>query len=89
MGHCIGYFDVSSKLSPRTIINRYLFDKYDPQETDSYHGNIIFHDDVVYKNVEEAEKAIKNYDRGWYDDHAVLFKDGRKKRWLVKYEYHC
>jgi hypothetical protein len=28
-------------------------------------------------------------DKGWYDDHAVRFRDGRKIFWLVKVEYHC
>ena len=36
----------------------------------------------------EAREKIKQLDKGWYDDHAVFFKDGRKKYWLVKYEYH-
>jgi hypothetical protein len=28
-------------------------------------------------------------DKGWYDDHAVRFRDGRKIYWLVKIEWHC
>ena len=44
--------------------------------------------DRVYKNREEAEEYIKNHDRGWYDCIAVQYKNGRKKYWLVKIEYH-
>lgn len=42
----------------------------------------------VLTNREEAEKYIKAHDRGWYDCLAVRYKDGRKKKWLVKAEYH-
>ena len=62
---------------------------YDPEETSGYHGNLTFHRNIVCKNREEAEETLKKLDKGWYDDHAVFFKDGRKKYWLVKYEFHC
>lgn len=61
---------------------------YCPEESSGYHGNIRFHKIPVYKNEEEARKAIEEMDKGWYDDHAVMFRDGRKKFWLVKTEYH-
>ena len=41
------------------------------------------------KNIEEAEAAIKKFDRGWYSDHAVRYREGRKIFWLVKCEWHC
>ena len=37
----------------------------------------------------EAMEKLASLDRGWYDDHAVFYKDGRKKYWLVKVEWHC
>jgi len=43
----------------------------------------------VYRNREEAEAAIEKLDKGWYDDHAVMYREGRKKFWLVKVEWHC
>lgn len=90
MGHCVGYLEFrKSKTSPRQILKELNTFAYDPQETEGYHGDLKFHELPVYKNREEAEKAIKRLDNGWYDDHAVVFKDGRKKMWLVKYEYHC
>ena len=38
---------------------------------------------------EEAMEKLASLDKGWYDDHAVMFRDGRKKFWLVKVEWHC
>ena len=61
---------------------------YDPQESNGYHGNMHFHRDMVFKTRDEARAAIEKMDKGLYDDHAVMFKDGRKKFWLVKSEYH-
>lgn len=43
----------------------------------------------VMSNYEEALKFIEENDKGWYDSLAVQYKDGRAKKWLVKYEYHC
>ncbi len=61
---------------------------YCPEESYGYHGNLHFHRDMVFKNEDEAYKAIQKLDKGCYDDHAVMFKNGRKKFWLVKTEYH-
>ena len=87
--HQIGHLVYrKSETTPKKILkelNRWAFD---PQETSGYHMNMHFHETPVYKSREEAEKAIERLDRGWYDDHAVLFKDGRVTKWLVKYEYH-
>ena len=61
----------------------------DPQESSGYHGNLKFHRDIVCKSYEEAIAKVTALDKGWYDDHAVFYKDGRKKNWLVKVEFHC
>jgi hypothetical protein len=50
---------------------------------------MVFHKEPVYKNRDEAKKAIEKLDKGWYDDHAVRYRDGRKIYWLVKVEWHC
>lgn len=46
---------------------------------DEYTGSLWrtdhWHDDVTYPSRQEAEKAIKDMDNGFYDDHAVLFYD--------------
>lgn len=90
MGHCIGYLDFQkSKTTPRKILKKIGEFAYDPRESGRYHGNLKFHETPVYKNRDEAYAAIERMDRGWYDDHAVVYKEGRTKWWLVKYEYHC
>ena len=90
MRHAIGYTDFrKSEMTPKKIVKWLNEFAYDPEETSGYHGNIKFHETPIYKNRDEAVKAIEKLDKGWYDDHAVLYKDGRKLMWLVKYEYHC
>ena len=88
MSHAIRYLTYHCSTSEAVIlkdINRFA---YDPEETSGYHGNLHFHRDIVCANEEEAMEKIKTLDKGWYDDHAVFFKDGRKKYWLVKVEFH-
>ena len=88
MSHAIKHLTYHCSVSEHAIlkdINRFA---YDPQETSGYHGDLTFHKDPVYKNIEEAEAAIKKFDKGWYSDHAVRYRDGRKIFWLVKVEYH-
>lgn len=89
MSHQVGYFEEHCSVSEHAILKKLNGFAYDPQESGGYHGNIHFHRDVVCKNRDEAEQWIKEHDRGWYDDHAIFFKNGRKKYWLVKYEFHC
>lgn len=88
MGHSINFFTCPNK-DINKALKRYLSTAYDPQESSGYHGNMNIHKEPVYKTEEEAEEAIKRLDTGWYSDHAVRFKHGRKIMWLVKYEYHC
>ena len=88
MSHSINYITCPNKDIKKALkhIQRTAFD---PQETCSYHGNMTVHEKTVCKNREEAERFIERHDTGWYSDHAVRFKDGRKYTWLIKYEYHC
>ena len=88
MSHAIRHLDYHCSISEKAILRDINSFAYDPQETSGYHGNLKFHREPVYRNREEAEAAIAKLDRGWYDDHAVMYKDGRKKFWLVKVEYH-
>lgn len=89
MSHCVGFREYHCSVSKKQILNDLNSFAYDPEETSGYHGNLKFHEDIICKNREEAEDKLHQLDKGWYDDHAVYFKDGRKKFWLVKYEYHC
>ena len=86
--HNINYTVYHCSKSEKQILKDLNTWAYDPQESSGYHGNMHFHRDLVFKNQDEAQAAIEKMDKGWYDDHAVMFKDGRKKFWLVKSEYH-
>ena len=89
MSHQTRYLDYHCSVSEKAIlkdINRFA---YDPEESSGYHGDLTFHKDPVYKNREEAMAAIAKFNRGWYNDHAVRYHDGRKIFWLVKCEWHC
>jgi hypothetical protein len=89
MSHAIQYLDYHCSTSEKAILKDLNRFAYDPQESSGYHGNLKFHREPVYKNRSEAIAAVTRMDRGWYDDHAVMYKDGRKKFWLVKVEWHC
>ena len=89
MSHQIRHLVYHCSTSENHILKDINEFAYDPQESSGYHGNLKFHKDIVCKNEEEAYEKIKELDKGWYDDHAVMFKDGRKKYYLVKVEWHC
>ena len=89
MSHQIRHLVYHCSTSEKHILKDINEFAYDPQESSGYHGNLKFHKDIVCKNEEEAYEKIKELDKGWYDDHAVMFKDGRKKYYLVKVEWHC
>ena len=89
MSHAIRYIDYHCSVSEHAILKDIDRFAYDPQETSGYHGHMKFHREPVYKNRDEAEAAIEKLDKGWYDDHAVMYREGRKKFWLAKVEYHC
>ena len=88
MSREIRYLDYHCSTSEATILKDLNRFAYDPQETSGYHGNLTFHKEPVYRNREEAEKAIEKFDKGWYDDHAVRYRQGRKIFWRVKVEWH-
>lgn len=89
MSHAIRYLTYHCSVSEHAILKDLNGFAYDPQETNGYHGHMTFHREPVYRNEEEAMAAIEKLDKGWYDDHAVMFRVGRKKFWLVKVEWHC
>ena len=88
MSHAIQYLDYHCSKSEHAILKDVNSFAYDPQESSGYHGDLTFHREPVYPNREAAQAAIQKLDRGWYNDHAVMYRDGRKKFWLVKVEYH-
>lgn len=88
MGHSINY-TTCRNADIKKHLKRVLSTAYDPMETCCYHGNMNVHKDIICKDMSEAEEKIRSLDTGWYSDHAVRYKDGRKLMWLIKYEYHC
>lgn len=88
MGHAI-CFTTCKNADINKHLKKVLATAYDPYETSCYHGNMTIHKNIICENREEAERAIERLDNGWYSDHAVRFKEGRKLTWLIKYEYHC
>ena len=89
MSHRIEYDVYHCSTSEKQImkdLNRFA---YDPQESSGYHGNMTFHKEPVYKTRGEALDAISKFDRGWYDDHSVIYWEKGKKYYLVKVEWHC
>ena len=89
MSHQIRYLTYHCSTSEKAILKDLNRFAYDPEETSGYHGNIKFYREPVYKTREEAEEAIRKMDKGWYDDYAVRFREGRRITWLVKCEWHC
>ena len=89
MSHEIRYLTYHCSVSEATILKDLNRFAYDPQETNSYHGHMTFHREPVYRNEEEAITAIEKLDKGWYDDHAVMYWNKGKKYYLVKVEWHC
>lgn len=88
MGHAIRTTTCRNDDLKKTL-KRHLATAYDPEEACGYHGNMTIHKDIICKNYDEACKKIEELDTGWYSDHAVRYKDGRKLMWLIKYEWHC
>lgn len=89
MSHAIRHLDYHCSTSEKAILKEINSFAYDPQETMGYHGDLTFHREPVYKNRDDALKAIEKLDKGWYNDHAVRYRDGRKIYLLVKVEWHC
>lgn len=90
MAHNVKYLDYHCSVSQRQVQNK--LDNYvaceDYQEGASGLPRPIRWIDRICKNRDEAMEYIQNHDSGWYDCLAVQYKQGRKKMWLVKIEYH-
>ena len=50
MSHAIQYLDYPCKTTERQILKDVGSFAYDPQETSSYHGQMTFNIEPVYKN---------------------------------------
>ena len=77
MGHAIDYIVVEKREDIMAEAEDFAYWNVDEQENPSrsYHGNLKIHDNIICESYDEAIKKIESLDRGWYDDHAVQFKD--------------
>jgi len=77
MGHAIEYIIVDKRKDIMPTAEDFAYWNVDEQENPSrsYHGNLKIHDTILCESYEDAVEKINALDRGWYDDHAVQFKD--------------
>lgn len=77
MGHAIDYIRVDKKKDILPAAQRYAAENVDRQEdpAGSYHGHLTVHDSPILDSAQDAYDWIRSVDRGFYDDHAVQFKD--------------
>lgn len=81
MGHAINYIIVD-KNADRAAVIADICEEVEHsawQEGGIYNGTLKksnhWHEGTVYDSEEDAREAISRFDNGWYDDHAVLFRD--------------
>lgn len=76
MGHAIEYITVDKKSEIMKAAEEYAHYNVDRGEnpSGSYHGRMTIHNDVC-ESYQEAVRFIERHDRGFYDDHAVQYKD--------------
>lgn len=77
MSHAIEYFTTDKRSNIMNVANEFAFYNTDRGENPggSYHGNMTIHDTPICESYDEAVQFIEEHDRGWYDDHAVQYKD--------------
>lgn len=77
MGHAKDYLVAERRKDIMSIAQEYAFYNTDRGENPhgDYHGRMTIHDDIICESYEDAVETINNLDRGFYNDHAVKFKD--------------
>lgn len=77
MGHAIDYFTTDKRSEIMAIAEEFAFYNVDRGEnrSGSYHGRMTIHDDIICECYNDAVSKIESLDRGFYDDHAIRFKD--------------
>lgn len=75
--HAVEYFTVANKSDIMRTADEYAYYNTDRGENPSgdYHGQMTIHDDIICESYEDAVETIDRLDRGFYDDHAVRYKD--------------
>ena len=77
MGHAVDYITVDKRKDIMRAAKEFAAHNVDRYEdpSGSYHGKMTIHDTPICDSYEAAYEFIQSHDRGWYDDHAVQFKD--------------
>ena len=78
MGHCINKTVIEKNANRKAFLRE--LDEYvsqaDYEEGGCYPASqLTWHEDRIYDTREDAEEAIRRFDKGFYSDHAVLFRD--------------
>ena len=77
--HNIDYWSMDEKCDRKDVLCD--IQEIARRDGDGYYGPLKWHDEVSpLKNREEAEKWIRDHDKGWYDDHAVRYYDYSKAK---------
>ena len=88
MGHIINYMTCEENESRAIVIDDIREEA--ARRGDGYHSDVRWHDEVKpLESYEEAKNFIENRDKGWYDDHAVRYKDysnAVKTKKMAEYE---
>lgn len=77
MGHAIEYFTTDNRKYIMKMAEEWASYNVDRQENPNgdYHGKMTIHDNIICKSYEDAVEKIQQLDNGWYDDHAVQYRD--------------
>lgn len=77
MGHISDYIVVEKRSNILKAAENFAQANVDRQENPQgrYHGDMTIHDDRIYEDYDAAAAAIRSFDNGFYDDHAVKFYD--------------
>ena len=74
MSHEIYYYTCKEDCNRKFVMQEIA--EHAQREGDGYHSRMTWHDGIPPLESEEAaHEFIKKHDNGWYDDHAVRFKD--------------
>ena len=77
MGHAVQYITTDKRSEIMNVANEFAFYNVDRGEnpSGSYHGGMTIHDKPVCESYDDAVEFIEKHDRGFYDDHAVQYKE--------------
>ena len=74
--HNIQYLDYPKNVARKTVNED--AERIAACDGDGYNSRLTFHENIICDSWDEAIKKIESLDNGWYDDHAVLYRDYTK-----------